>query len=1524
MKISILPAASIDNASARLRAFKLSDALAAAGQEAAVKVMSDADVLFIHKRLTDDILKYARLIKDGGGVVIYDLDNTADEMLGRLNISPEQWQEMLSLADIVTTDTRARQEILQQAFAGTEICVLPNGIDYYPATPLPPSIASGRRLQVLWFGYVDNLFQIAPYVDTLRSLDLELHIAAEAEAIPQLESLLPGVDVFAWQLDTFPDRLRQCDLALLIQQGDTHDRAKSNQKMLACIANGVVPIVSHTPEYLALAQEIDAQDSVFSTPEELAEAIGHYSGTDARSSYLDRAQPLVFNRFCPAEIARSFLETVATAQRRKNGRQTLPITLPSEPTSLTRQEAALNLCPAGEARQPLVSVIIPTKDRPHLLAQALQSLQYQSYQRFEAVVVNDGGCEIGNLVDFYSRHFDVVYVRHPHSTGAAAARNTALRLSKGDIIAYLDDDDYFLSSHLETVVDALKDSRVDFVYTDAEYVVFKLEDGRPVEKTRARPYQSRSYSRDELLIANYIPTPTWAHRAGLIKRIGDFDESMRILEDWDFLIRASAATPLLKIERQTVEVRQATFRSDHTLPAATQQISGFQQIYARYPDVSISVSLLRRKLLSQLENPAGPEAVEPLPDFEKDYDLWVAKHSLEQIHAQIYAEHLMRWPAKPRFVMLVPVRRDELEKMAKSIASLQLQLYQEWQLIVIADFDAPSSVFEQSDILGWLRIDDLSNDEQLIAACNGAIDAIPCDWIALLPPGTELEPHAFLALSDYAFLRPEWQAIYTDHDHLTDNGKRIHPWFKPDFNLDYFRSMDYVGSAVWFRAQALKELGGFNVCPGAWQYDALWRMHDRRGAAAIGHIAEPLTRLPTGLNEHPLANAARQVALESHLARQGSSAVVSAGLLPGTFRVEHPLGATPLVSIIIPNRDCVWYLQPCIDSLFEKTDYPNFEVVIVDNQTEDPDTLAYYDELREKHGERVRIVAYNHPFNFAAQCNLGARESRGDYLLLLNNDTEVIQSAWLSRLVAHGLRTEVGIVGARLVFPETGKIQHAGVVLGLDRLASHGFMNLDMNDPGYMNRLQVEQDYSAVTAACMLIRKELYESVGGMDAEQSPVLFNDVDLCLKVRAQGHLVVWTPYVTLVHHESKSIATEMQELQKRAAAAKRDESTADALHQRWHAWLREDPAYNRHLALSTSKSFHVEAELVADWDCNFHDRPRLLAFPIAGGVGEYRFIAPLRALAHDGRLQHTLVQTKKYHQLRYPTLPELSRLAPDVLMQQVDYSPSFREWQAFYRRHRPEMLSVIMIDDLITHMPKDNPNYRLIPKDGRQRLRKLFALVDRVIVSTEPLREFVGELIEDVRLVPNTLRDDLWGNLTSRRRAGPKPRVGWAGAQQHKGDLAIIIEAVKQTANELDWIFFGMCPDEIRPYIKEFHPFEVGVEAYPAKLASLNLDLAVAPLEIHPFNEAKSNLRLLEYGILGLPVICTDILPYRTDNAPVKRVANETRAWVEAIRERIHDLDATAREGDLLQSWVRKNYMLSDHLDSWFHALTDPRA
>jgi glycosyltransferase involved in cell wall biosynthesis len=246
---------------------------------------------------------------------------------------------------------------------------------------------------------------------------------------------------------------------------------------------------------------------------------------------------------------------------------------------------------------------------------------------------------------------------------------------------------------------------------------------------------------------------------------------------------------------------------------------------------------------------------------------------------------------------------------------------------------------------------------------------------------------------------------------------------------------------------------------------------------------------------------------------------------------------------------------------------------------------------------------------------------------------------------------------------------------------------------------------------------------------------------------------------------------------------------------------------------------------------------------------------------------------------------------------------------------------MIDDLIDQVPEKSSAYRTIKRsfrDAKPRIRRALSNCDRVIVSTEPLAKYCHGMIDDIKIVPNSLESDVWCGLESKRQQGGKIRVGWAGALQHQGDLEMIAEVVKQTSSEVDWVFMGMCLESIKPYIKEFQE-SVNISDYPKVLAGLNLDLAIAPLEDNSFNEAKSNLRILEYGILGWPVICSDVYPYQAYDAPVTRVSNTTEDWINAIRMHANDLDMAHQAGDRLREWVLKNFLLEDRLEEWQGAL-----
>jgi len=914
------------------------------------------------------------------------------------------------------------------------------------------------------------------------------------------------------------------------------------------------------------------------------------------------------------------------------------------------------------------------------------------------------------------------------------------------------------------------------------------------------------------------------------------------------------------------------------------------------------------------------------PNTYRAWQSWDKFHQLREVDAEMMAERmLLQWKQQPQFLLLMTVRASEAAQLANTIDALQQQLYKNWKLIVIADWEMPDPIFSENDTLGWLQLDTLEDPQLFTMALNGLLGEVPSDWVLLLPAGTMPAPQLLLRMGDTIHAHPQALAIYTDHDSYTQPECKVLPQLKPDFALDYLRAQDYIGAAVALSYQGLASLGGFEAYPGCAVWNHLLRLAENYGLNVVQHIDEVLMHLPVEpLGVQHEREAARRVALENHLQRLGIVATVANGYVDNTLHVEYQVTGQPLVSVIIPTRDKMEYLQPCVESLFARTDYRHFELLIIDNGSQDPDTFRFYQDLLQDYPQQVRIIDYPHAFNFSAQCNLGVEQARGEYIVLLNNDTEIIQSEWLERMIGIAQRPEVGAVGIRLVYPESGSIQHAGIVLGLPggvlSVADHVFEKSELDAPGYMNRLLTEQNYSAVTAACLMVSREKYLAVGGFDAEQLTVLFNDVDFCLKLQQQGLLNVFTPYVTMVHHHAKSIGKLTYEPAVALAAAVREQQELAVVLKRWLPQLANDPAYNRHLSFRT-KDMAFEPTRDVNWLPRQVGRSKVLGLPIPGGSGEYRVSLPFHALQESGRLDVAMISPEK-GAAPLLSVVEMARFNPDALLIHTMLTDGVLHAVKQYREFMPGLRLVFGLDDLVGALPEKsilNRVWRKTMPDARPRLRAMLKHFDTLVVSTEPLAEACRDMIDDIRVVPNRLARHMWSKVSSLRGQGKKPRVGWVGAQQHQGDLSLIIDVVKQTADEVEWVFMGMCLPEMRPYIAEEHPC-VPFQDYPEKMAGLNLDLAIAPLEINPFNESKSNLRLLEYGVMGWPVICTDIYPYRTNDAPVCRVPNTTEAWVDAIRSRIQDLESAYREGDALRAWVDRHYWLEDHLDDWQQGLT----
>ena len=395
---------------------------------------------------------------------------------------------------------------------------------------------------------------------------------------------------------------------------------------------------------------------------------------------------------------------------------------------------------------------------------------------------------------------------------------------------------------------------------------------------------------------------------------------------------------------------------------------------------------------------------------------------------------------------------------------------------------------------------------------NQAIRDSDADWVWLLEAGDQLDPSAAWILAERIAALPQLKACYVDED-LIIEGERSEPIFKPDFNLDLLRGYAYVGRGVIFERAAMLEVGGLR--PGlaeAASGDLIFRLAEHHGPVAIGHVAEVLCSATSTFDQwlkRPGLVAHWPAVVAAHLQRLGIDHRLEPGPLASSVRVRYQHVSRPLVSIIIPTRNQLPLLMEVVDSLLAKTAYPHYELLVVDNGSDDADACRYLDGLDALASEQIRVLRYAKPFNYSAMNNQAALQARGEYLLLLNNDTAVLEPEWLDAMLEHAQRPEVGVVGAKLLFPD-GRIQHAGVVMGLDKVAGHPFIGSASEAGGYMHRLKFDQNYSVVTGACLLIRAEVFRQVGGLDEASLAVSYNDVDLCLRVQQAGYLTVWTPH------------------------------------------------------------------------------------------------------------------------------------------------------------------------------------------------------------------------------------------------------------------------------------------------------------------------------------------------------------------------------------------------------------------------------
>lgn len=527
-----------------------------------------------------------------------------------------------------------------------------------------------------------------------------------------------------------------------------------------------------------------------------------------------------------------------------------------------------------------------------------------------------------------------------------------------------------------------------------------------------------------------------------------------------------------------------------------------------------------------------------------------------------------RFPKEILFSILVPLYNTPLPFLEAMIASVQVQTYGNWELCLAdgsddAHADVGRVCREKAAQDKRILYRKLERNEGISGNTNHCIGMAGGDYLALFDHDDILHPSALFEVMN-VLCRQDADLVYTDENtfHKTPADAYL-PHFKPDFAPDTLRGNNYICHFTVFRKGLLEKAGGGfrSAFDGSQDYDLVLRLTEQ--AETIVHIPKILyywrahrDSVAESVGAKPYVVDAAKRAIGEHLERIGLRGEVLETEIPSIYRIRYEIQGEPLVSILIPNKDHREDLKRCIDSIREKSTWQHWETVIIENNSTEAETFRYYEELEKD--ERIRVVRYEGSFNYSAVNNLGARESRGAYLLLLNNDTEVISPDWIQEMLMFAQREDVGAVGAKLYYPD-GTIQHAGIGLGLLHLAGHYFRGFPAGRPGYMARLCYAQDLTAVTAACMMVPRKVYGAVGGLD-ESFSVVFNDVDLCLKIRESGKLVVWTPFAELTHYESKSRGSDEDTPEKLAFF----KTETRRFQTKWNAALAKgDPYYNPNL-------------------------------------------------------------------------------------------------------------------------------------------------------------------------------------------------------------------------------------------------------------------------------------------------------------------------------------------------------------------------
>jgi glycosyltransferase involved in cell wall biosynthesis len=599
-------------------------------------------------------------------------------------------------------------------------------------------------------------------------------------------------------------------------------------------------------------------------------------------------------------------------------------------------------------------------------------------------------------------------------------------------------------------------------------------------------------------------------------------------------------------------------------------VSSISSIFKIYKQLGLRYFLayVKNRLINKFYQSVEKKEIFPRAIDSLDYSTWVKLNFTRKSDLLVYRNVLKTFTYQPLISIIVPVYNPPIQYLREAIDSVLKQVYSNWELCLADDLSTDplvkQTLAEYAGLDPRIKVFYREKNGHISEASNSSISIARGEFIALLDQDDLLTEdalfHNVLALNIDSGI----DMLYSDEDKINEREERFSPFFKPDWSPESFLSRNYICHFAVFRKRIVDEVGGFRKgFEGSQDYDLILRFTEKTDK--VHHITKILYHWRTHKNSTALnasaksyATVAGEKALNDALVRRGASARVDALLdLPGNFNVRYSVLGNPKVSIIIPSKNQSRYVSKCLDSIFKLSSYTNFEVIFVDNGSDEVETLELLEQWKKKETQRFHWIQKDIAFNFSTLINFGRENANGDYLILLNNDTEIVTPDWIEAMLGQAQRNEIGAVGAKLTYADK-TIQHAGVLLGVGGIANHAMLGEYYESNKHYCYLKVTNNVSAVTGACFMVEANKFDSVQGFD-ENLAIAFNDIDFCLKLREKGLRNLFLPYVHLYHYESKSRGNDISE-----GKRKRLETESRIMMERWRFLIDNDPYYNPNLS------------------------------------------------------------------------------------------------------------------------------------------------------------------------------------------------------------------------------------------------------------------------------------------------------------------------------------------------------------------------